>query len=169
MVSGDVASERILTPYVLWVRYIRDTKGFKAQANILYDLVDEKQLDRLVMQDLMCNLLEPDEVRLFYERYRSLPIVSLGRRSLEGIPCIQSNGYEGMRKAIVHLIEVHGHRRIAFIGLPKYRPHDERYQAYVGCYLLNMGCHLTQRESQNPLTQLKRSGQIGVTWLFVGY
>jgi signal transduction histidine kinase/AraC-like DNA-binding protein/DNA-binding response OmpR family regulator len=37
-----------------------------------------------------------------------------------------------MRQAIVHLIKVHDRRRIAFVkGLPNYRPHDERYQAYV--------------------------------------
>ncbi|MBE2222768.1 MAG: substrate-binding domain-containing protein, partial [Anaerolineae bacterium] len=113
-------------------QYVRDTKGFNAQANILYDLINAEQLDGLVIQNLMCNLLDPDETRQFYERYRPLPIVSLGRQSMEGIPYVQSSGYEGMRKAIVHLIEVHGRRRIAFIkGLPNYRPHDERYQAYA--------------------------------------
>jgi CheY-like chemotaxis protein/signal transduction histidine kinase len=37
-----------------------------------------------------------------------------------------------MRQAIVHLIEVHGRRRIGFInGLPGFGPHEERYQAYL--------------------------------------
>ena len=129
---ADVAREHNINAISFVGQYVRDTKGFKAQANILYDLIDTEQLDGLVIQNLMCNLLDPDETRQFYERYRPLPIVSLGRQSMEGIPYVQSSGYEGMRKAIVHLIEVHGRRRIAFVkGLPNYRPHDERYQAYV--------------------------------------
>lgn len=57
---------------------------------------------------------------------RPLPIVSLGRLSMEGYPYVQSGGDAGMRKAIVHLIEVHNRCRIAFIkGLPNYRPHTE--------------------------------------------
>ncbi len=129
---ADVAREHNINAISFVGQYVRDTKGFKAQANILYDLIDAEQLDGLVVQDLMCNMLDPDEARQFYERYRPLTIVSLGRLSREGIPYVQSGGYEGMRKAIVHLIEVHGRRRIAFVkGLPNYRPHDERYQAYV--------------------------------------
>ena len=129
---ADVAREHNINAISFVGQYVRDTKGFKAQANILYDLVDAEQLDGLVIQDLMCNLLSPDETRQFYERFRPLPMVSIGRRLMEGIPCVQSDGYEGMRKGIVHLIEVHGRRRIAFIkGLPHYQPHDERYQAYV--------------------------------------
>jgi len=129
---ADVAREHNVNAISFVGEYVQDTKYFKAQANILYDLMDAVQLDGLVMWTLMCNLLEPDETKAFYDRYRPLPIVSIGRRPMEGIPCIQSGGYEGMRKAIVHLIEVHGRRRIAFVkGLPNYRPHDERYEAYV--------------------------------------
>jgi signal transduction histidine kinase/DNA-binding LacI/PurR family transcriptional regulator/AraC-like DNA-binding protein len=129
---ADVARDHTVNAISFVGQYVRDTKGFKAQANILYDLLDAEQLDGLVIWDLMCNLLDPDETRQFYDRYRSLPIVSIGRRSMEGTPRVQSCGYEGMRKAIEHLIEVHGRRRISFIkGLPNYQPHDERYQAYV--------------------------------------
>ena len=129
---SDVAREHNINAISFVGQYMRDPKGFNAQANILYDLIDAEQLDGLVIQDLMFNLLDPDEALQFYERYRPLSIVSIGRRLMEGIPCVQSSGYAGMRQAIVHLIEVHGRRRIAFIkGLPNYRPHDERYQAYV--------------------------------------
>jgi signal transduction histidine kinase/DNA-binding LacI/PurR family transcriptional regulator/AraC-like DNA-binding protein len=129
---ADVAREHNINAISFIGQYVRDTKGFKAQANILYDLIDAVCLDGLVIQDLMCNMLDPDEAQQFYERYRPLPMVSIGRRRMEGIPCVQSGGYEGMRKAIVHLIEVHGRHRIAFIkGLPNYQPLEERYQAYV--------------------------------------
>ena len=129
---AEVARENDINAISFVGQYVRDTKLFKAQANILYDLIDIEQLDGLIIQDLMCNLLDPDEAQQFYSRFESLPIVSIGRRSIEEIPCIQSNGYEGMRKAVTHLIEVHGRRQIAFIkGLPNYYPHEERYQAYI--------------------------------------
>jgi signal transduction histidine kinase/DNA-binding LacI/PurR family transcriptional regulator/AraC-like DNA-binding protein len=128
----DVAREQNANTISYVGQYVRDTKGFKAQANILYDLIDAEQLDGLIIWDLMCNLLDLEETRQFYDRYRSLPIVSMGRRPMEGITRVQSSGYEGMSKAFAHLIEVHGRRRIAFVkGLPNYAPHDERYQAYV--------------------------------------
>ena len=101
---ADVAREHNVNAISFVGQYVRDTQGFKAQANILYDLIDAEHLDGLVIQDLMCNLLDADEAQQFYERYRPLPIVSIGRRSIEGIPRVQREGYNGMRQAIIHLI-----------------------------------------------------------------
>ncbi|MGD9046899.1 MAG: hypothetical protein PVF77_02500, partial [Anaerolineae bacterium] len=81
---ADVAREHNINAISFVGQYVRDTKGFRTQANILYDLIDVEQLDGLVIQNLMCNLLDPDETRQFYERYRPLPIVSLGRQPPEG-------------------------------------------------------------------------------------
>jgi DNA-binding LacI/PurR family transcriptional regulator len=78
---ADVAREHHVNAIGFVGEYVRDTRNFKAQANILYELIDADQLDGLVIQNLMCNLLDPDEVQQFYEHYRSLPIVSLGRQS----------------------------------------------------------------------------------------
>jgi len=125
---ADVAGEHDVNAIGFVGEYVRDPTGFKAQANIRYDLmIDTEQLDGLVIQNLMCNMLDPDEVQQFYDRYRPLPIVSLGRlrRSMEGIPSVLSSGYAGMRQAIVHLIEVPGRRRIAYIsGRDDRRPGD---------------------------------------------
>lgn len=98
---ADVARENNVNAISFVGQYVRDTRDFKAQANILYDLIDTGCLDGLVIQDLMCNMLNPDEAQQFYKRYQSLPIVSIGRRSIDGIPCVQSDGYEGMRKSIL--------------------------------------------------------------------
>jgi len=129
---ADVAREHDINAISFIGQYVRDTKSFNAQANILYDLINTEQLDGLVIQDLMSNLLDPADAQEFYDRYCPLPIVSIGRRPIQGVPRAQSNGYEGMRKAIVHLVEVHDRRKIAFIkGLPNYWPFEERYQAYL--------------------------------------
>jgi len=128
---ADVAREQNVNAISFVGQYVRDPEGFKAQANILYDLVDAERLDGLVIWSLVCNLLDPDENRQFYERYRSLPMVSIAR-PMEGVTNILADNYGGMREAIVHLIEVHGCRRIAYVkGLPNFQEHDDRYQAYV--------------------------------------
>jgi len=129
---ADVAREHNVNAISFIGEYVHDTKGFKAQANILYDLIGADSIDGLVIQNLMFNLLDADEVQEFYDRYGSLPIVGMGREPVEGFPNVQSEGYQGMRLAIEHLIEVHGRSQIAFIkGLPNFKPHNERYQAYL--------------------------------------
>ena len=128
---ADVARKRNINAICFDGNYVYDPDGFKAQANILYDLIDAEQLDGLIIWHLVCNMLDPDERRQFYERYHPLPIVSLGW-VMEGITAVDTNNYGEMRQTIEHLIEVHGRRRIAYIkGLPNFRPHDERYRAYV--------------------------------------
>jgi signal transduction histidine kinase/DNA-binding LacI/PurR family transcriptional regulator len=105
--------------------------GFSAQANILYDLIDVGRFDGLIIWDLMCNMLGPDGTRQFYDRYRPLPIVSIGL-PMVGLTSVQVDNYGGMRQAIEHLIKVHGRRRIAFVrGMPGRQTPDERYRAYV--------------------------------------
>jgi PAS domain S-box-containing protein len=128
---ADAAREHNIKAISFVGQNVYSPEGFKAQANILYDLIDTECLDGLVIRDFMCNMLDPDQARQFYERYRPLPIVSIGR-SMAGITGVLTDSYGGMREAIVHLIEVHGCRRIAFIkGLPGFVPHDSRYRAYV--------------------------------------
>ena len=129
---ADVAREHNINAICFVGQYVRAAEGFETQANILYDLVDAQRLDGLVIWELMCTMLDPDEIRQFYDRYRPLPMVSIGELLMEGITCIGTDNYREMRQAIVHLIEVHGCRRIAYIkGLPNFGPHDERYRAYV--------------------------------------
>mgnify|MGYP003565408522 CR=1 FL=1 len=78
---ADVARERNINAICFDGNYVYDTEDFKAQANILYDLIDTTQLDGMIIWHLVCNLLDPDEIRQFYERYRSLPItfIKIGR------------------------------------------------------------------------------------------
>ncbi|MFC1975997.1 substrate-binding domain-containing protein [Chloroflexota bacterium] len=128
---ANVARERNINAICFAGNYVYDYKAFKAQANILYDMVDVEQLDGLVIWGLMCNLLDPNATTEFYERYRPLPIVSVAQ-PMAGITNVLVDNYGGMREAINHLIEVHGRRRIAYIkGLPNFQEHDDRYQAYV--------------------------------------
>jgi DNA-binding LacI/PurR family transcriptional regulator/anti-anti-sigma regulatory factor len=106
--------------------------GFQAQANVLYDLVTPENVDGIVTwASAIGNYMTADEIQAFHERYHPLPMVSVGR-TLEGIPSLLMDSYKGMHEAIVHLIEFHGYRRLAFIRGPEGHFYaQERYRAYV--------------------------------------
>jgi PAS domain S-box-containing protein len=106
--------------------------GFDAQANILYELIDAETIDGLITwASAIGNFVTAEELQAFHERYRSLPMVTIGR-TLEGIPSLLMDSYEGMREAIEHMIEVHGYRRLAFIRGPEDNLYaQERYRAYT--------------------------------------
>ena len=106
--------------------------GGRSQANALYDLVNPENLDGLVVWGGgLAQYTDPEEIRILCERYRPLPVVNAAL-PLEGIPSVTVDNFQGMRDAIVHLIEVHGRRRIAFIRGPEgHSEAEERYRAYV--------------------------------------
>jgi len=107
-------------------------EGFEAQRNVLYDLVDPAWLDGLVSWSSTISVkLNPAEAADFHQRFRSLPMVSLAQ-IIEGVPTLSIDSYHGMRAAIIHLIETHGYRRLAFIRGPASHFYaQERYRAYI--------------------------------------
>ena len=109
-----------------------DPRGFQAQANVLYDLVNADNVDGVISwASLIGTYVTADENRAFHEHYRTLPMVAIGG-AFESIPGLFVDSYEGMHAAIVHLIEVHGCRRLAFISGPEDNLFaQERYQAYA--------------------------------------
>jgi DNA-binding LacI/PurR family transcriptional regulator len=111
---------------------LRDPRGFQAQATILYDLVNAENLDGVISwASSIGNYTDAEEVDAFHARFRSLPMVSIGRE-LEGVPVLLMDSYTGMREAIVHLIESHGYRHLAFARGPEGHIYaQERYRAYV--------------------------------------
>jgi DNA-binding LacI/PurR family transcriptional regulator/GAF domain-containing protein len=101
-----------------------------SEGNVLYDLVSAESIDGLVMWSALFHQLTPEQVNAFYGRYRSLPMVNVGSL-LEGIPSVLADNYQGMRDELVHLIEVHGYRRIAYIRGPEIDEEAaDRYRAY---------------------------------------
>lgn len=111
---------------------LHDPRGFQAQANIVYALADAENIDGMIVwASSIGNYVDADEIRAFREHYRSRPLVSIGR-ALVDTPSLLMESYEGMREAVVHLIEVHGCRRIAFIRGPENHVYaQERYRAYT--------------------------------------
>ncbi len=106
--------------------------GFEGQRNAIYDLASPDTVEALVSWASTLGSGESlDEIHQFHNRFQPLSVVSMAR-PLPGIPTITMDSYAGMRAAILHLIEVHGLRRIAFIRGPESHPGaQERYRAYV--------------------------------------
>jgi PAS domain S-box-containing protein len=111
---------------------INDPLGGRTQSNVLYDLVNQQNVDGvLVMTNFLGTHLEHGEyLEWFHNKLSSLPIVSLGLEIAKH-PTILVDNYAGMHAAVNHLVEHHHCQRIAFIRGPHgHVEADLRFQAY---------------------------------------
>jgi len=110
---------------------LRSPFRFGARRNFIYDLVGPECVDGLViMSGTLGNYIGPNKLARYCERYRPLPMCSIGI-ALQGIPSVLVDNAKGMRDAMLHLIEDHGYRRIAFIRGPGVNEEaEERYRVY---------------------------------------
>jgi PAS domain S-box-containing protein len=100
--------------------------------NTVFELVDPEVVDGLVIWSaLLGHQVGPEATYAFCERYRPLPMVSIGL-VMEGIPSLMVDNYGGMRDVVAHLIEKHGYRRIAYLSGPEANQEaQDRYRGYV--------------------------------------
>ncbi|MBN1979079.1 MAG: substrate-binding domain-containing protein [Anaerolineae bacterium] len=110
---------------------LRDATGFSSPANAVYDLASPQIVDGLVSwASSVGGTLEDEEVERFHHRYHPLPIISI-TLPMAGCPTVSIDSYAGMRALVIHMIEVHGCRRLAFVRGPENHYYaQERYQAY---------------------------------------
>jgi DNA-binding LacI/PurR family transcriptional regulator/GAF domain-containing protein len=104
---------------------------FGVHANVIYDLVTPERLDGFVTAGGVSTYVTPEVAQDFCERHH-LPVVT-SEFAFPGFPGVLLDDYNSMRQVIAHLIEVHGCRRIAYIGTPSstHAGFRERYRAYV--------------------------------------
>ncbi|HTP07697.1 MAG TPA: substrate-binding domain-containing protein, partial [Anaerolineae bacterium] len=131
---------------------LRVSEGFEAQRNVIYDLIDPHRLDGLITwSSAIGGALAPTEVAEFHQRYQPLPMISLAQ-IVEGVPTVAIDSYIGMREAVVHLIEVHGLRKLAFMrGPANHFFAQERYRAYTDV-LKEYGIPFVPELVTSPLT-----------------
>ena len=108
-----------------------DAPGFRRQANAIYDLVGDETLDGLVVWTSLLGIhVGAERLAEFCRRFGALPVVSV-EEPLGRAPTVLMENRRGMDNAVTHLIEVHGHRRIAFVqGPANHAGAGERYQGY---------------------------------------
>jgi DNA-binding LacI/PurR family transcriptional regulator/signal transduction histidine kinase len=129
---ADVAEEQDVNLVCFVGGALRAVHEFDLQRNVAYDLASPENVDGLVaMSGSLGQFIGPEQLRYFYERYHPMAMTSIAM-ALDGIPSVLVDNQNGMRKAVTHLIEVHGLRRIAFIRGPEGSPEaEQRYQTYT--------------------------------------
>ncbi len=128
----DAARERDLNVLCFLGGCLSDPREYRAQANILYDLVGAENVDGIVSwASSVGTYVGSDVNQVFHSQYRSLPVVPIGA-ALSEFPHVLVDGYTGMRAVVAHLAQVHGYRRIVFIRGPEsHAQAQKRFDAYL--------------------------------------
>jgi signal transduction histidine kinase/DNA-binding LacI/PurR family transcriptional regulator/putative methionine-R-sulfoxide reductase with GAF domain len=102
------------------------------QGNVVFDLISAEKLDGLILRsESLATHIFPHEFEALYKKYSPMSMVSIAR-ALPDIPSILLDNVQGMRSALIHLIETHGYRRVAFIRGPEtHQEAEQRYHAYT--------------------------------------
>ncbi len=110
---------------------INSEHRFGKQRNRIFDLVSQNCVDALLlMSGTLANEIGPAAMAKYCRRFNPLPTCSIAV-ALTGIPSVLVDNATGMRQAVVHLITVHGCRKIAFIRGPQVNEEAElRYRVY---------------------------------------
>lgn len=103
----------------------------RSRRNFLFDLIEPKDFDGLlVLGGALGNQLGLPALAEWMQRFGTLPAVSLGGE-LPGFHGLVVDGAPGMKETMRHLIQVHHHRRIAFVRGPVTSfDAEERFAAY---------------------------------------
>ena len=114
---------------------LANTTTFEREFNMLYELAARAELDGILsVTGSFIWSVAPEEAEEFFERYRDIPLVSIGR-GLPGMPAVITDNRSGMTELVDHFIHDHGFRRIAFIGGPEHSVDArERQQVFVDCH-----------------------------------
>ena len=102
----------------------------RTQSPTVYDLANAENIQGLIVLPTV-SVISASEMENFYQRYVTLPRVSIGR-AVENVPSVLVDDEKGIFDLMDHLIVDHGCRRIAFIKGPEDNPEAaRRYRAYA--------------------------------------
>lgn len=99
----------------------------------IFDLIGRHNVDGVVVlaTTLMHQIGQAGIESYCRERLSNLPYCSIGAE-LKGIPSVAANNERGVRQSVAHLVQVHGHNRIALVRGPLGNEEaDRRHEAYA--------------------------------------
>jgi DNA-binding LacI/PurR family transcriptional regulator len=103
---------------------------YEKNANIIYDLANKNYIDGLVINCIIGNFISKDSFNQFCNKYSPIPVVSI-IGPIKGFPDVHVNNKIGMENIILHLINNHGHKKLAFIRGALGNPDaEERFNIY---------------------------------------
>ncbi|MBN1410771.1 MAG: substrate-binding domain-containing protein [Spirochaetales bacterium] len=96
-----------------------DADSYEAQQNILFDFVNKKNVDGLIIiSGSVGHWIGARELNEHFQRYKSMPMVSIAL-PIAGTSSVLVDNVKGIRDLLVHLIKDHGYRKLAFIKGPE--------------------------------------------------
>jgi sigma-B regulation protein RsbU (phosphoserine phosphatase) len=97
----------------------------------VFDLVSRSNVDgAILLAGTMVNELGPSALEGLLDKLRGIPLCSIGVE-LKDVPSIVIDNQAGIDRALTHLVEHHGCKRIAFIrGPAKNKEAESRFAAY---------------------------------------
>ncbi|MBQ2259157.1 MAG: helix-turn-helix domain-containing protein [Spirochaetales bacterium] len=101
--------------------------------NDIYSLANSQNLDgQVIWASTLTGKVGDEAAKEFVKSKASdMPVVSIGL-SVDGVSSVDFDAYSGVFKAVSHLINHHGIRKVAFLRGPETHPSAEaRYQAYL--------------------------------------
>jgi putative nucleotidyltransferase with HDIG domain len=128
----DFAAHRDINLICLEGGLLNSHKHFNYDRNVLYGLASDRRLNGLIiLSDSVAIRLDDEALFQFRESFQPLPVLFVGRGHPK-VPSIVIDSYTGMKEMVTHLIEKHGHQRLAFIKGVQGSFHAEmRYKAFV--------------------------------------
>jgi DNA-binding LacI/PurR family transcriptional regulator/AraC-like DNA-binding protein len=106
---------------------------YRARRNSLYQLAGIYNVDGIIgLTSSLSSFATSERMAAFYQTFAPLPTVSIGQE-VDRQPCVTIDNQPGLRALLIHLIEIHGARRIAFIkGHPQHADSLFRLEIYRG-------------------------------------
>ncbi|MDA3958490.1 GGDEF domain-containing protein [Oceanispirochaeta sp.] len=113
--------------------------GSDVRGNIqykLYNLASNKDVDGLIVYGGgLGQFISEEKVRSFLNQFSSKPLINIAYR-VKGHHNLGIDNYQGMKEMVLHLIEEHGHSRIAYIHGPETHPEAvDRIRGYKDALL----------------------------------
>lgn len=130
--AGDFARKHQINLLCFEGGCIHSIREYEAQRTILFDLVDQENVDGLIiMSAVIGHFTTRDVISEFCRRFHPLPVVSIAMK-FDDIPSMLNDNTAGMRDLMTHLIKVHGFSRMAFIMGPAGNQDAlERYETFL--------------------------------------
>ncbi|MBN1600013.1 MAG: substrate-binding domain-containing protein [Chitinispirillaceae bacterium] len=98
---------------------LNDPNYYLAGRNFIYDHIRLDGIDGIITNSgSLGNYTSDNELQKYYERFASLPLVSIGMK-LDNYPSIIVDNKIGMKALVHHFVKVHGYRKIGFIRGPE--------------------------------------------------
>ena len=101
---------------VSWLKGIDIASSLnEARSTLMYQLPDKSMFDGVVMWGAqMKHDAEDISIQSLVDHFSPLPIVSVGWKG-KGVCCLNVNNLDAMKDLILHMITVHGHKKIAYL------------------------------------------------------